>query len=135
VDYLETRDDIDITRLAYFGVSLGAHTGVKHLALEPRFKAGVLASGGLLLAPEFKLAPEADHINFAPRVQVPTLMMNGRYDQWFPLQTSQVPLFKLLGTPLEHKRHAVFNVAHYIPQKERIKETLDWLDRHLGRVE
>jgi len=135
VDYLETRNDIDITRLAYFGVSLGAHTGVKHLALEPRFKAGVLASGGLLLAPEFKLAPEADHINFAPRVKVPTLMMNGRYDQWFPLQTSQVPLFKMLGTPPEHKRHAVFDVAHRVPQKERIKETLDWLDRYLGKVE
>ena len=36
-----------------------------------------------------KKLPEVDEINFAPRVKVPTLMVNGRYDHFFPLETSQ----------------------------------------------
>jgi hypothetical protein len=36
-----------------------------------------------------KKLPEVDEINFAPRVKVPTLMVNGRCDHFFPLETSQ----------------------------------------------
>jgi len=42
--------------------------------------------------------PEVDPFNFAPRVRQPTLMLNGRYDFAFPVETSQLPLFQLLGT-------------------------------------
>jgi eukaryotic-like serine/threonine-protein kinase len=37
--------------------------------------------------------PECDAINFAPHATQPTLMVNGRFDYFFPLETSQVPLF------------------------------------------
>ena len=36
---------------------------------------------------------EIDPLNFASRVQVPTLMVNGKADFQFPLETSQRPLF------------------------------------------
>jgi hypothetical protein len=46
-----------------------------------------------------------------------------------------VPLFKLLGTPAEHKRHVVFEGAGHVPPRiEVIRETLGWLDRYLGPV-
>jgi len=77
--------------------------------------------------------PEYDLLNFAPRIKVPTLMVNGRDDFAFPLETSQRPLFRLLGT--EQKHHAIFEGGH-IPLllHPMIKEILDWLDRHLGPV-
>ena len=46
-----------------------------------------------------KVLPEADSMNFASRVKVPVLMINGRYDFEVPLKTCQEPLFRLLGVP------------------------------------
>lgn len=43
-------------------------------------------------------------------------------------------MFRLLGTPKEHKRRVVYETGHNIPWNELIKETLDWLDRYLGPV-
>ena len=79
--------------------------------------------------------PEVTPFNFVPRVTAPVLMINGRHDFLFPLETSQRPLFELLGTPEEHKRHALFESAHYVPPTDRIRETLAWLDKYLGPVE
>jgi hypothetical protein len=61
-------------------------------------------------------------------------MLNGRFDFIFPVDTSQEPMFRLLGSPKEHKRRVVFDSAHDIPREELIKETLNWLDRYLGPV-
>lgn len=36
-------------------------------------------------------------MNFASRVKVPVLMINGRYDFEIPLETCQQPLFRWLG--------------------------------------
>jgi pimeloyl-ACP methyl ester carboxylesterase len=79
--------------------------------------------------------PEVDPFNFAPRVTIPTLMLNGRYDSIYPVEECQLPLFRLLGTEPEHKRHMIYDTAHAVPQNESIKETLNWLDRYLGPVE
>jgi hypothetical protein len=91
----------------------------------------------VLISPGFYLQrrlPEADQINFAPRVKAPTLMMNGRYDFIYPVAASQEPMFRLLGTPAEQKRRVVYDTAHDIPRNELIKESLNWLDRYLGPV-
>ena len=42
VDYLETRPDLDMERLGYYGLSMGAFFAPIPLALEPRIKAAVL---------------------------------------------------------------------------------------------
>ena len=66
---------------------------------------------------------------------MPVLLLGGRNDFYFPVETSQVPLFKLLGTPAEHKRHVIFEGAGHVPPRiEVIREILDWLDRYLGPV-
>jgi hypothetical protein len=61
-------------------------------------------------------------------------MMSGRYDFTYPVETSQVPLFRLLGTPEKDKRHVLFEGGHRGPTHEYIKETLDWFDHYLGPV-
>lgn len=131
VDYLETRKDIDSHRLAYYGLSLGAVWGPVLTAVEPRLKASVLVAGGL---PFEKLPPEIEPLNFAPRVRIPTLMLNGRDDFMFPVASSQLPLFHLLGTPGTEKRYLTFESGHVPPDQPVIKESLDWLDRYLGPV-
>ena len=132
IDYLETREDIDIERLAFYGLSMGATYGPIFTALEPRFKASVLLAGGLYLDSSL---PETDTFNFASRSTIPTIMLNGRHDFFFPLESSQKPLFELLGTPPEHKRHVLFDMSHTPPRNSTVKETLSWLDQYLGPVE
>jgi dienelactone hydrolase len=131
IDYLETRPDIDRTRLAFYGVSDGADAGVILTALEPRLKASVLQGTGLGQPVE----PEIDLLNYASRVHVPTLMLNGRYDYDTPFDTSQQPLFALLGSPPEHKRHVVLDFGHALGVEDVAREILPWLDRYLGPVE
>lgn len=131
IDYLETRTDIDADRLAYYGVSWGGCMAAIMPAVETRFKASVACVGGLYFQ---KALPEVDTLNFAPRVRIPTLMLNGRYDHWFPFETSQEPMFRLLGTPAAHKVQKIYETGHYVPRQILINETLDWLDRYLGPV-
>jgi len=131
IDYLETRKDIDSHRLAYYGRSLGAVWGPVLTAVEPRFQASVLLAGGL---PFERLPSEIEPLNFAPRVKVPTLMLNGRDDFMFPVNSSQLPLFHLLGVPYSQKHHVLFDSGHVPPNTPVVKETLDWLDRYLGPV-
>jgi hypothetical protein len=91
----------------------------------------VLAEAGL---PAVRRPPEVDPINFAPRLRIPVLMLNGRYSFPEPVETSQVPLFRLLGTPEKDKRHLLFESGSRGPTHQYIKETLDWFDRYLGPV-
>jgi dipeptidyl aminopeptidase/acylaminoacyl peptidase len=132
IDYLETRPDIDRTRLAFYGVSAGAGVGLFLTALEPRLKASVLQGVGLWS--DRDVVPELDPLNYAPRVRLPTLLLNGRYDFELPFDTAQRPLFALLGSPAEHKRHVALETGHAIPTDDAAREILPWLDRYLGPV-
>ena len=95
VDYLESREDIDSEKLAFMGVSWGAAMAPIMMAIEPRIDAGIVVVAGLLFQ---KSLPEVDALHYLPRVTVPMLILNGKYDFFFPYETSQVPYFELLGT-------------------------------------
>ena len=128
---METRSDIDADKIAYYGMSWGAALGAIIPAVETRIKASILLAGGL----HDQSRPEVNQITYAPRVKVPTLMINGRYDTLAPYETSIKPLFDLLGTPEEHKELKLYETDHIPPMNEFIKETLVWLDRYLGPVQ
>ena len=128
LDYLDTRPDIDAGRLAFYGVSAGADAGVILAALEPRLKTAVLQGTGL----SDGLPDEIDAVNYAPRVHIPVLMLNGRYDFGTPYESAQRPLFELLGAHAADKRHAVLETAHALPMASVAREILPWLDRYLG---
>jgi dienelactone hydrolase len=135
IDYLETRPDIDADRVGYFGVSWGGVLGGIMTAVEPRIEASVLVVGGLEMQ---ATQPMADPFNFLPRITVPTLMLNGRYDSFFPLETSIMPFFENLGTPDEDKKIIITDSNHFVLAYEAnlaIAESLDWYDRYLGVVE
>ena len=77
-----------------------------------------------------------DPWNYAPRVKVPVLMLNGRDDFIFPVDTSQIPLLNALGTPAKDKRHILFDGGHVNLQTrmDLIGEILRWLDQYQGPV-
>jgi serine/threonine protein kinase/formylglycine-generating enzyme required for sulfatase activity/dienelactone hydrolase len=131
VDYLETRNDIDHARIAYYGFSWGATVGPVLLAVDGRFHAAILGAGGLDF---LKSLPEADPINFAGHLKMPVLMANGRFDNFFPVDASQRPLFRLLGTTEADKKHVIYETGHAIFGKEFVRDSLDWLDKYLGPV-
>jgi cephalosporin-C deacetylase-like acetyl esterase len=131
IDYLETRTDIALDRIGFFGISGGSDMGVIALALEARIRAATLAESGLPLG---NRPPEVDQINFAPRARIPVLMLSGRYDFVRPVEAAQLPLFRLLGSQPSKKRHVLFDSGHMGRAQQYIKETLDWFDRYLGPV-
>jgi dienelactone hydrolase len=135
IDYLQTRKDIDIGKLAFAGLAWGGQMGPVMIAVEERFKTGLLLLGGLCAC---KRHPASDPANFAPHVTIPILMLNGWEDSLFPVETAQKPLFDLLGTPAEHKKHVLFPGEHSIPwehRKQYHKEIVDWLDKYLGPIQ
>jgi len=132
LDYLETRKDIDSTKVAYFGISVGATEGGLLPAVEKRIKVAILSSGGL--PPKHDL-PEVDPLNFVSRVKIPVLMLGGRYDDEWPLESSRLPLFRFLGTPSSDKRQVIYEGGHSVfPRPAAVRECLDWLDKYLGPV-
>lgn len=132
LDYLATRPDIDVQRAGYMGFSYGTVIGSIVLATEGRLKTGVLISGGLLLD---QVHPMSDAINYAPRIRVPVLMVNGRYDHIFLYEQSQKPMFDLLGAPASEKEHLVFDVGHFaFPSNSIAADISDWFDKYLGPV-
>ncbi len=135
LDYLGTRADIAKDRLAYLGVSMGSAEGVIYTALEQqRLKAVIFLDGGYFLD---QPPPGGDQADFAPRLTLPVLMVNGRFDFVFPLGKAQDPFFRMLGTPAANKRHVVLETPHDVTadRPALVREVLGWLDRYLGRVD
>jgi dienelactone hydrolase len=130
IDYLETRPDIDINKIGFLGHSWGGYIGGIIPAVESRIKIDILVVGGFWVWN--KPLPEADMLNYVPRIKMPVLMLNGKYDAVFPLDKAVKPFFNLLGTPEKDKYLFVYETDHYVPKSEMIKETLNFLDKYWG---
>ncbi len=131
LDYLSSRPDVDTTRFAYFGYSWGGYMGGIIPAIEPRIKTAVLYVAGLTME---RGRPEVEPINYLPRVRLPVIMLNGKYDFFFPTETAQRPFFERLGTAAADKKWVVYEGGHDVPRPQLIGEALAWLDKYLGPV-
>jgi pimeloyl-ACP methyl ester carboxylesterase len=131
IDYLETRSDMDAGKVAYYGLSAAASAALPIVAVESRFKAVVLVSGGITAV---RRPAEVDPLNFAPHITAPTLMISGRDDFIFPFETVAKPLFAQLGASPDRKRLAVHQGGHIPALNELIRDVLGWFDEHLGPV-
>ena len=125
LDYLETRRDFDSTKIVYVGTSFGARVAVPLLAVERRLRGALLLSGGLRNQPRPK---SVEPLLYLPRITLPVLMLNGRYDE-----REQLKFFQLLGTEPSRKKIVQYETGHvFFPRKEYVNETLSWLNRLLG---
>ncbi|MFQ6093667.1 MAG: alpha/beta hydrolase family protein, partial [bacterium] len=130
LDYLATRDDIDMGKLAYVGVSWGAHCALMSAAVEIRYRTVVFIGGGLEKSDEQKL-PGANPINFLPYIKPPKLLLNGKYDETFPFETHARPFYNLMREP---KKLALVEGGHTPPLEQRVPVLNQWLDETLGPV-
>jgi eukaryotic-like serine/threonine-protein kinase len=130
LDYLSTRGDVDLGRLAFYGYSQGAEEGLMYVAVEGRYRAFVLVAGGLSATSD-KWIAEASPPNFAAHIRVPKLMLSGRYDEASPFKTEIEPLFKLLREP---KKMFVYDAGHTPPFEVVVPVVNGWLDETLGPV-
>ena len=131
IEYAVTRPDVDTSRIAYLGASWGGRIGGLAVATEPRIKAAILYVAGLGTTP---VRPEVDPVNFLPHIRVPVLMLNGKYDSIFPVESSQRSFFDLLGTATGDKKRIEYAGGHFLPRPDMVAESLKWLDRYLGPV-
>lgn len=129
LDYLESRDDIDTGALAYTAISFGAGSRLLFAAVDDRFDAVVFIGGGIdeRIKPTL---PAADNVNFAPYIDAPKLLVNGRHDEEHPWLTRALPLWNLLREPKELV--LVEGAGHVPPPEERVPAIEDFLDRTLG---
>ena len=131
IDYALSRPDVDSTRIAYVGASWGGRMGGLAVAIEPRFKAAILYVAGLGSIPT---RPEADPVNFLPHIKIPVLILSGKYDSVFPVESSQLPFYNLLGSPAGDKKRIVYEGGHFLPRPQMVSESLNWLDHYLGPI-
>jgi pimeloyl-ACP methyl ester carboxylesterase len=105
------------------------------MALDERYRTAVLLAGGITNG-EFRA--EVDPLNFAPHIDRPVLMLNGRDDFIVPVEESQIRLFNLLGGEEAGNKYIAYEAEHSfafrLPQQVR-SATLDWWDLQLGKVE
>jgi hypothetical protein len=130
LDYLETRSDIDMTRIAALAPSAGSMLGMLLGAIDTRYRTFVFIGAGFPAS--YKTIHAASNpINFAGFIHAPKLVMQGRYDEDTPLRTQAMPFFKLL---LEPKRLALYDGGHVPSIAVTMAEVSPWLDAQLGRV-
>lgn len=134
LDYLEATAEYANAEFAYIGYSQGGLRGPMNMAVEKRLALGIFVNGGFPNSQNVP-PPETDPVNFAPRVQVPILMINGQDDAVFPIETCQIPLFQALGVPAEHKRHVTIpGAAHGVDREVVEREVVAWLDKYFQPV-
>ncbi len=142
LDFLETRSDLDLAKIAYLGHFTGVWMSAYVLPVEPRIRAAVLIRGGVASGYAHALVPDTlfgrypnSHQPLLARVEIPVLLLGDSDDHYFPVDTTQFPYFESLATPLDQK--------HYIPFKDGgpgadrprvIREVRAFLDQYLGEV-
>jgi dipeptidyl aminopeptidase/acylaminoacyl peptidase len=128
VDYLETRQDVDHSRIGFFSVSMGSYFAPIPIALDTRIKAAVVMAGGL----RYGYPPETQPANFMPHVHVPVLLINGDADFETP-PAARERYLELLGTA--EKKRVTLEGGH-VPSDytSAVREALTWFDTYLGPV-
>lgn len=136
IDYLESSEEFDGSKVALMGLSHGAVIASYNLATEKRLKAAILYSVGIAPPIPIFASPQNDPNVYWARVSQPTLIINGRYDPLRPHRFVLEPLVELLATPAEHKSGQLYEAGHWpLPRYQMMRDSLAWLDRYLGPVD
>lgn len=130
LDYLESRGDIDLSRLAFWGYSAGGEFGLIYCGVESRFRGAVFMSVGISTNNAGRL-PEVNAANFASRIAVPKLVISGTYDEEYSWLAETEPMFGLFREP---KMLVRYNDGHTPPAEVAVPAITKWLDEVLGPV-
>jgi dienelactone hydrolase len=144
VDYLQSRDDIDKSKIGYLGFSQGGMIGGTFIGVEPRIVAACLAipGGGFLewgpkvglwkeTTPELEAnAALTDPIYFIGRFgSRPLLMLSAKRDELIPKYATDA-LFSAAKDP---KEIVWFDSGHVLPPTALITNVKGFFAKHLGK--
>jgi len=132
VDYIEDRMDFNADKIAFYGYSWGGALAPYIMAVEDRLNLGIVALFGVSSLRKYQFK-ELDQVDYLPRVNVPMLMLGGRYD-FNNSAREQQAFYNLLGTSAENKKLMQYESTHDIPRIDLVNESLGWLDKYFGKV-
>lgn len=122
IDYLATRAEVDTTRIAILGLSMGGVVSHIVAAVDPRVKAVVAG-----VTPLTWITPALHVANFAPRIRQPILLLMGRTDSYY---TPEAAARHLALIASETKELAMYDVGHRLPS-EYVGRAVGFLVREL----
>ncbi|MCS7468591.1 hypothetical protein NZK35_18210 [Stieleria sp. ICT_E10.1] len=131
IDFLVASESYGDATIGYMGSSYGARVGPIAAALDPRIEVAIYLNGG---APRSGTEEVIDTVHFAPRATQPALMLNGIDDFIFPSESSQKPLFRLLGANPEQKEHLLVGIGHSVDNEQMADEVDRFLSKHVGKT-
>lgn len=128
IDYLETRDNLDVKSLSYMGYSWGSVTSNILLAIENRVASAAIFVGGLMLQ---KSRREIESHLYLRRIEIPILHIVGKLDGIFEFEDSFIPWNELIGTNEKDKTIIILeNVGHGLPKDLMIENHLKFLKKY-----
>ncbi len=142
VDYLDSRADIDSTRTAFIGISLGGITGTVFCAVEERIELPILAlaGGGLRWAlgkdafseKLLDMIAPIEPLNFAQRLESrPVLFLNAERDEVIPKLASVMLQQAVPG----EKEVIWYDAGHQISADRAFADCRDWLLARMGSLD
>lgn len=124
IDYLETRDEIDASKIGVIGYSMGGFQTFSLTAVEPRVKVSVACVTPNI---EESYSPKAAY-HFAPYIEnKPFLMLMGKDDPFYTIEEAQ-QLHEFIGSDV--KEITFYNSGHRLPV-EWNERAIEWMEKYL----
>ena len=129
IDYLYTRSEVDTTRIALMGESMGSYNSCLVAGLEERLATTVLVVAGPWPsgATDDPLLGIGHMLNFASRISNPVLMVNAADDEY----TTRGEVEELHAVITAPKKLVWHSSEHAILVRDQIPDILLWFDEHL----
>ena len=127
LDYLQTKADIDTTKIGVFGMSMGGSMSCILSALEPRIKVTVAATAAPIAPISKKHNQPHDPTNSVPHIHCPFLLLMAKNDTWYTVDGGN-QLYSLVGSP--EKNIIWYDSGHNLPE-EHVYDVVKWIKEHL----
>jgi dienelactone hydrolase len=124
IDYLESRSEIDTSKIGIVGYSMGGIMIFHLSAVDPRVKVSVAAVTPIITVPYLATSV----YNFAPYINKPFLMLMGTKDIRNYTQTSAQWLSELI--PGKTRNLIFFDSEHMLPVEWTNRAT-EWMEKYL----
>ncbi len=122
LSYLTTRQEIDSTRIAVVGYSMGGMIAIYLSALEDDLTTAVACA-----VPTTEQPLPIDHFNFAARSKIPTMLLIGSKD-WLSSPDDGRILSNLLPLEDEDKKLVFYDSDHKLPLEFK-SEVFKWIKK------